>query len=167
MRKMSLVGVYTHVDELLDGIHKVKEKNPEKMVVYSPVPNHRIEEVMEKKTSGVRYFTLFGALFGCSGGFALAIWSSLKYSLITGGKQAVEIAPFVVIGFEMTILFGAIITLVGLAVMNNAQSYRIKNTYDERFSNDKFGIALKIAEFDRADYENILQTTGAEEINVR
>ena len=167
MKKVSLVGVYSYLDELLDGIKKVKEKLPEKMVVYSPIPNHDIDEAMEKKISKVRYFTLFGALSGCTGGFAIAIWSSLKYGLITGGKQPVEITPFVVIGFETTILFGAICTLIGLAFMNHINSYRIKNTYDERFSNDKYGIALTVLESEKEDYERILNATGAEEVNVR
>ena len=167
MKKISLVGIYSYLDELLDGIKKVKEKLPERMVVYSPIPNHDIDEAMEKKISRVRYFTLFGALSGCTVGFAIAIWSSLKYGLITGGKQPVEITPFVVIGFETTFLFGAICTLIGLAFMNHISSYRIKNTYDERFSNDKYGIALTVLESEKEDYVRILNATGAEEVNVR
>ncbi len=167
MKNVSLVGVYSYLDDVLDGIKKVKEKLPERMVVYSPIPNHHIDAAMEKTISRVRYFTLFGAFSGCTGGFALAIWSSLKYGLITGGKQPVEITPFVVVGFEMAILLGVICTLIGLVFMNHISSYRIKNTYDERFSNDKFGIALTVPESEKEDYERILNATGAEEVNVR
>jgi molybdopterin-containing oxidoreductase family membrane subunit len=167
MKKISLVGIYPHVDELIIAIKKAKEKKPDKLVVYTPAPVHEVQNMLESKRSKVRYFTLLGAIAGLFGGFFLAIWSSLKWNLITGGKPPVSIVPFVVVGFEMTILFGALATLIGLILTNQFPNYRISDTYDERFSNDKFGIAVKIPEEDKQSYEQLLQSTGAEEINVR
>jgi hypothetical protein len=167
MKKISLVGIYSHVDELIEAIKKTKDKKPDRMVVYTPTPIHEVQNILEKKGSHVRYFTLAGAAAGLFTGFALSIWSSLKWSLITGGKPVVSIPPFVVVGFEMTILFGALATLIGLILTNQFPNYRIPNTYDERFSNDKFGLAIKITEEDKQSYEELLQSTGAEEINVR
>ncbi len=167
MRKVALVGVYAHADALLEAIHKLKEKKPEKMVAYTPFPFHPIWEAMEVKSSPVRYFTLAGALIGLFGGFALAIWSSLKWNLITGGKPIVSIPPFVVIGFELTILIGTLATLFGLIVTVNWQSYKVTQTYDARFSQDKFGVAIQVPDEERSCYEEILLSTGAEEIHVR
>lgn len=167
MNLISMVGVYEHVDGLLDAVQRIKNKIPEKMVVYSPTPIHELPEVIKPKPSPVRYFTLSGAMFGLFGGFSLAIWSSMEMNLISGGKPVVSLPPFVVVGFEMTILFGAIATLIGLALSNQFPSYRIKNTYDPRFSNDRFGIAVKIPESDKSIYEEIFNSTGAEEVNVR
>lgn len=167
MKWISLVGVYAHVDELLDAVRRIKTKMPDKMVIYSPTPVHGLDDVLRPKVSPVRYFTLTGAMFGLSGGFGLAIWSSIEMSLISGGKPVVSIPPFVVVGFEMTILFGAIVTLVGLFLSNQFPNYRIKNTYDPRFSNDRFGIAVKVPETEQSIYEEIFHSTGAEEVNVR
>lgn len=167
MKTISLVGVYSHVDELIDVITRVKKNHPQKMVVYSPAPLHEIQETLQEKKSPVRFFTLAGAMTGLFGGFALAIWTSLKWGLITGGKPVVTIPPFVVVGFEFTILIGAIATLIGLILINQFPNYRIANTYDERFSNDKFGIAVKIREEEKNSFEELFQATGAEEINVR
>lgn len=167
MKKISLVAVYSHADELLEVIQRVKEKHPERMVIYSPIPLHGIEEVLGRKTSPVRFFTLFGAIAGLVGGFALAIWSSLKWHIITGGKPVVTLVPFVIVAFEMTILLGALATLLGLVFSNQFPNYRIANTYDPRFTRDKFGIAVKIAAEKKPEYENLLQSTGAEEIHVR
>ncbi len=167
MKKIAMVAVYSFVDELLEVIHQVKEKKPDKMVVYSPTPLHDVEEALEKKRSPVRFFTLIGGLAGLSGGFALAIWSSMKWNLITGGKPVNTFPPFLIIGFEMTILIGAIATLIGLIITDQFPNYRISNTYDRRFSRDKFGLAIKISEDEKKTYEDIFRSTGAEEINVR
>lgn len=162
-----MVGIYSHVDELLEAASRFKQKQPERMVVYSPFPVHGLPEVLKPKGSPVRYFTAAGAAFGLFGGFGLAIWSSVKWGLITGGKPIVSIPPFVIVGFEMTVLFGAIATLIGLILSNQFPGYRIPNTYDPRFSRDKFGIAVKIVEGDQHSCEEIFQSTGAEEVNVR
>ncbi len=167
MNKIALVGIYTHADALIEAIHKLKEKKPDKMVVYTPFPFHPIWEAMELKSNPIRYFTLAGALLGLFGGFALAIWSSLKWNLITGGKPIVSFPPFVIIGFELTILLGTLATLFGLIVIVNWQSYKVTQTYDPRFSKDKFGLAIQIPEDEKSCYEEILHSTGAEEIHVR
>jgi hypothetical protein len=168
MKTAALVGIYSHMDELVEAIHRLqKEPKPKKMVVYSPAPFHAILKATASPTSPVRFFTLAGATIGLFGGFALAIWSSLKWNLITGGKPIVSIPPFVIIAFELTILLGALATVLGLIVTANWQSFRITGTYDPRFSQDKFGIAVQVSEDDRAYFEQAFTSTGAEEIHVR
>jgi hypothetical protein len=46
-------------------------------------------------------------------GFALCIYTVLRYPLIVGGKPVVSILPFVVIAFELTILLGSLATFAG------------------------------------------------------
>lgn len=167
MKPVSLVGVFAHFDELMEALQKVKEKKPERLVVYSPVPHHKLEEILEPRPSPVRYFTLAGALTGLFGGFGLAIWSSLKWGLITGGKPIVSIPPFIVVGFELTILFGALATLVGLILTHQFPAYKIPGTYDARFSVDRFGLAVRVSQEQRNEFEAILKSAGAEEVHVR
>ncbi len=45
MKWISLVGVYAHVDELLDAVRRIKTKMPDKMVIYSPTPVHGLDDV--------------------------------------------------------------------------------------------------------------------------
>jgi hypothetical protein len=163
----NIVGIFPYLEDVIHAIKELKQKNPKKMLVYAPMPSHEINEAMEPKTSPVRYFTLAGALFGLFGGFGVSIWSSIKWGLITGGKPIVSIPPFVVVGFEMTILFGALATLVGLIIVLNSSAYRISNTYDSRFSVDKYGIAIQVPSEEKENYKDILHSSGAEEINVR
>ncbi|HHM24424.1 MAG TPA: DUF3341 domain-containing protein [Bacteroidetes bacterium] len=167
MKTVSLVGIYGYFDDLLAAVRQAKEKSPHRLVVYSPIPSHELEEELEPKPSPVRYFTLAGALTGLFGGFSLAIWSSLKWGQIVSGKPVVSIPPFVVVGFELTILFGALATLTGLIVTHLFRAYKIKNTYDPRFSADKFGLAVQVPEERKEEFTEIFQSTGAEEVHVR
>ena len=54
MKKISLVGIYSHVDELIEAIKKAKNKNPDKLVVYTPSPIHEVQNILENKRSRVR-----------------------------------------------------------------------------------------------------------------
>ena len=92
--------------------------------------------------SPVRLFTLVGALTGTASGFALTIWTALKWNLITGGKPVVSIPPFVVIAFELTILLGGLCTLLGLLVTARLPSFGSRPRYDPRFSADRFGVEV-------------------------
>ena len=73
--------------------------------------------------------------------------------------------PYVVIIFEMTILFGALSTLLGI-LFNSAFAARRLGTiaWDPRFSNDKFGIFVPCAAAKAGAVESLLTTAGAEEV---
>jgi molybdopterin-containing oxidoreductase family membrane subunit len=105
-----------------------------------------------------------GALTGTVSGFALTIWTALKWNLITGGKPVVSIPPFVVIAFELTILLGGLCTLLGLLIAARLPSLRVSPRYDPRFSADRFGVEVVCEGDERRAVEDLLRGAGAEEV---
>jgi len=73
-------------------------------------------------------------LTGTSTGFFLTIWSSLIWSLVTGGKDPVSFPPFVIIAFELTILFGGLATVIAVLVLGRLPKLTPSLTYDPRFT---------------------------------
>src|SRR5207237_7652303 len=106
----TILGVFAHVDTTVRALEDLKAKGYHDLTVYTPVPVHEIEEVLERDrpVSRVRLFTLIGGLTGMASGFLLTFWSSLPWCLTTGGKPVASIPPFVVIAFVLRILFGGI-----------------------------------------------------------
>jgi len=129
-----------------------------------------LEEVEEALTghglpkSPIRLFTLVGGITGTASGFALTIWTVLKWDLITGGKPVVSIPPFVVIAFELTILLGGLATLLGLLVTAPLPRFRRSPRYDPRFTADRFGVDVACAPAEARVVEEILRQAGAEEV---
>src|SRR5204863_9946848 len=95
----------------------------------------------DQPVSPVRMFTLIGGIAGCAIGAWLTLYMSYDWPLVLGGKPVGSIPPYVVITFEMTILFGALSTILGIA-FNALFAARRQGTtaYDARFTNDKFGV---------------------------
>jgi molybdopterin-containing oxidoreductase family membrane subunit len=119
------------------------------------------------RPSPVRYWTFLGALAGLAGGFALAIGSALVNGLIVGGKMPVSIVPYCIIGFEGTILIGAISNLIGLLVhCHLGHSRRIPAMYDRRFSRDHFGLFIPALSEQMERATNVLSQARPEELHV-
>ena len=162
-----VLGVFAHVDTCVHAIHELRAKGFSAVSAYSPVPLEEIEEALTGHglpRSPVRLFTLIGGLIGTATGFWLTIWSSLKWGLIVGGKPVVSIPPFVVIAFELTILFGGLCTLLGLLVTGRLPSLGSAGRYDPRFSADRFGVEVVCPPDQVRAVEEILRRAGAEEV---
>lgn len=161
-----VVGVFAHVDTTVKALEELRAKGYHDLEVYTPAPIHEIEDVMERDrpVSRVRFFTLIGGLTGTVSGFVLTIWSAMQWGLVTGGKPIASIPPFVVIAFEMTILFGGLSTVLGMVLLAGLPRFRPTPGYDPRFSNDRFGVAVRCAVGRGASVAEILRRAGAEEV---
>ena len=164
-----ILGVFAHVDTTVRALEELKAKGYHDLTVYTPVPVHEIEEVVERDrpVSRVRVFTLLGGLVGLASAWILTAWSSLKWSLVVGGKAPMSVPvspPYVVIMFELMILFGGIATLIGMVTLGRLPKFRPSATYDPRFTNDRFGVAVHCAAERAASVREILRAAGAEEI---
>ena len=162
----TVLGVFAHVDTTVRALEQLRAKGYHDLTVYTPVPVHEIEDVLERDrpVSRVRLFTLIGGLTGTVSGFLLTIWSALVWGLTTGGKPVVSIPPFVVIAFELTILFGGLATLIGMVVLGRLPRLTPSPTFDPRFTNDRFGVAVHCATGRGGSVREILRGAGAEEV---
>lgn len=158
-----VLGVFSHIDTTINGINDLKAQGRDKIKVYSPAPFHELEDALDEPVSPVRRFTLIGGLLGCTFGYLFTSYSSLDWILPTSGKPVVSLVAFTVIAFELTILFGSIFTMFG--VFANAKLLSKRNTlYDERFTEDKFGIFVPCPQSDYEKISQVLRDNGAEEV---
>jgi hypothetical protein len=164
----TIVGVFAHVDTTVRALEELKAKGYHDLTVYTPVPVHEIEDVVERDrpVSKVRLFTLLGGLTGLASGWILTAWSSLKWGLVVGGKPPIGLPvspPYVVIMFELMILFGGIAAVIGMVTLGRLPQLRTSPTYDTRFTRDRFGVAVNCAPERAASVREILRSAGAEE----
>lgn len=166
MKSTGALGIFSDLDTTVRAAQELRRQGFHHLVVYSPVPRHELLEMLENTTSSVRLWTLCGSVVGCVSGFAFAAWTSLDWPLRTGGKPIVSVPPFMVVAFELAILFGGLATLLGFFI--NARLPRgMKNVvYDPRFSEDHFGIFIgcPVSQIEAA--QAALQAVGAKEVRV-
>jgi len=160
--KRHIIGLFKNEDTVVSAINALKESSYQFIRVNTPIPSHKIMDALHLKKSMVGWFTLAGGIFGFIGGFALAIYASTQWNLIVGGKPIVALIPFVVVGFEATILGSVFGNVLGLLTQARLPSFRWFKYYDPRCSGDHFGV-LAACEVEQIDgLKDFFQKQGAE-----
>ena len=162
-RAAGVLASFTQVDAATDAIRALRARGLRKFVVYSASPNHELEDALDHPVSPVRLFTLIGGLTGCAAGFGMTIWMSLDWPVLVGGKPIASIPPYVVIGFELTILLGSLATVAAVALLSVLQGKR-GIAYDPSFSDDRIGIFVPGGADQQGVVEQLLRTAGAVEV---
>lgn len=165
----AIKSVFPHLDCLIEAIDQLKKAGYTNFSVTSPLPRHEIEEqIYEGRPSPVRWFTLFGALFGGSSGFLVTSLTHANWPMIIpAGKPLVSVPAFIVLTFEATILFGSFFTLFGLLYHCRLPANDLQiELQDPRFSDDVFGLVVNgLGAADSKKVHHILRDAGAAEVS--
>jgi hypothetical protein len=162
--RVHLLAVYDRAAKAAAAASAIRSARLGEVTTYAPAPNHEIDAALGPGVSPVRVFTLLGGILGCVLGFALPIYTALDLPLITGGKPIVSLPPFVVIAFELTILLASLGAIAGFLLLSGLPLLRSGAPYDPRFSEDRWGVAIRCAA-DQADAVRAkLTEAGAEEV---
>jgi molybdopterin-containing oxidoreductase family membrane subunit len=162
--RQRLLGVFATAHEATAAVRALEAKGRCTVDVYSPVPDHHLLEAPRPKPNVVRYFTLAGALCGLAGGFGLAIWTALMHDLWLSGMPPVAPIPFVIVGFEVTVLLGGLCTLLGLLIGGRLPKLLWKGPWDPRLSEDHFGVGVNCIEAYEDVLARVLEEHGAVDV---
>jgi molybdopterin-containing oxidoreductase family membrane subunit len=159
------MGIFRYLDVVCDAIERVKDREDFRgHEVFTPTSYHEIEHACDFGPSAVRFFTLTGALTGMCFGFGLCLLLDWDWPLIVGGKTAgvYSLPAYVVIGFECTILFGVLATILGMLVMGRIPNPK-RRVLDARTTDDRFAIFVPGATLNSPQAQ-FLKECGAEEV---
>ena len=159
-----ILGIFAHLDTFTRAIRDLRHSGYDDLTALSPVWRHEIEEALGARKSPVRFFTLVGGLFGGATALILTIATSLHYPLITGGKPIISVPPYLIIVFELVILFGALGTILGMLINIRLPRIRLEPGYDPRFSEDRFGLWVRCGADEAYRVQDLLREAGAEEV---
>lgn len=162
--KPGILGIFSFLDDLLKALEHLKASGIPVHTVFSPTPRHEIQEALRQKPSPIRFFTLLGGSLGVAAGISLASYAHLQWEFVTGGKPVLAWIPFVVVGFEFTILFGVVFTLGSLLFKSRLPKLRLPDYYDSRFSGDRLGVFVSGTGAEREKTREILKKCRAEEV---
>lgn len=158
-----VLASFVHVDAAVEAIRALRARGYRDLTVYTAAPNHEIEEALDQPISRVRLFTLLGGLTGCTAGFAMTIWMSRDWPLLVGGKPFDAVPPYVVLAFELTILYGALSTVAGMIILSVVKSLKGR-AYRPAFSDDRIGLFVPCGPDQAPAVRELLTQSGSEEV---
>ncbi len=142
MKRTKVYGVmaeFDSVNALVDAANRTREAGYKKIDAYSPFPVEGLAEAIGFHRDEVPLVVLIGALLGGLGGYLLQYWISVvSYPVNVGGKPYHSWPAFIVVTFEMTILFGGIFAVFGMLALNG-----LPMPYHPVFNVPRFAFATK------------------------
>lgn len=164
--RQAVTATYDDIHTLIGAVRTLREVGCEDMAVIGPIMETELEEALGKPASPVRRYALLGGITGLVCGFALTIWSSYYYPLVVGGKPLASIPAYVVIAFEMTILFAGITALIGMLIHNRMPTFKLHVAHDPSFSEDRFVVRVVYDPARAGQVLEVLRSYGPGEVRV-
>ncbi len=125
--------------ELVAAAHRAHEAGYKKIDAYSPFPVEELGEAIGFHKNGVALVTLIGAIIGGLSGYFMQYWMAVvAYPVNIGGRPYHSWPSFIIITFEMTILFGGIAAVFGMLALNG-----LPMPYHPVFNEPRFAFASK------------------------
>jgi mono/diheme cytochrome c family protein len=160
-----VLAEYDTPDQLIHAATKVREAGFEKWDTYSPFPVHGIDAAMGIKMTVLPWFTLIAGITGLATAIVMQWWmNAYDYPWLISGKPTWSIPANVPIMFELTVLFSAITTLVGMLMLNGLPHPSHALDQVKRFArvtDDKFFLLIQAADpkFDETDTRALIDST--------
>ncbi len=161
---MAIMGTFAFEEDFLAAAKNLTSSGFDNISLLSPLPLEQAQEVLGLGKSPVRRFSLAGAIIGAISGFAMAAGTALVFILPTSGRAIITVPPYLIITYEMTILFGVLFTLLGFHVVSGLPAWRDR-PYLPSANIDRFVVVVEGAAGVQAERaEAIIRQAGADEI---
>jgi len=142
MKRPRIYGLMAEFDnptDLVVAARKTYEAGYKKIDAYSPFPIEELSEAIGFHHNGVPLVVLVGGILGCFSGFAMQWWiATVSYPVNVGGRPYLSTPAFIVVTFEMTILFAVLAAVFGMLALNG-----LPMPYHPVFNVPRFAFASK------------------------
>jgi hypothetical protein len=142
MKRDPIYGIMAEFDTptaLLEAARRTYQAGYRKIDAYSPYPVEGLADEIGFHHNAVPLVVLIAGIIGGTSGYLLQWWcSAIGYPINVGGRPYNSWPPFIVITFELTILFGGICALLGMLALNG-----LPMPYHPVFNVPRFALASK------------------------
>jgi hypothetical protein len=144
-----ILGLFNDFDEASAALRELRGANLPALdwndvTIKSPIEHPDVEAVLGVRPIRVRNFTLIGAILGGSLGFlGIATSQGNFFSQLKGGKPIIPLPPDFVLTYEMLILGGVYITVLGFLICAGLPTRNKGELYSTKVSEDQIGVMVK------------------------
>jgi Protein of unknown function (DUF3341) len=142
MKRDPIYGIMAEFDTpsaLVEAAHRTYQAGYRKIDAYSPFPIEGLAEEIGFHHDAVALVVLICGIIGGLTGYLLQYWcDAVTYPINVGGRPYNSWPSFIVITFELTILFGGISALLGMLALNG-----LPMPYHPVFNVPRFAMASK------------------------
>jgi hypothetical protein len=165
-----LIATFDSAREIYHAAENVRDAGYRNWDCITPLPVHGLDKAMGLKRSIVPRISLAGGITGFITGMTMIWWTGqVDYALIVGGKPLFSPMFAFPVSYELTILFTAFATIIGMFVVNGLpMHYHPVLKYDNirRGMDDTFFIVIEARDprFNLANTKALLEKAGGKAV---
>lgn len=145
--KYGLIAMFDTPAAIFHAAEAVRDAGYRFWDVITPFPIHGMDKAMGMRRSLVPRVSLAGGLIGFTTGMTLIWWTGAwDYKLVVGGKPLFSPIFAFPISYEITILFTAFATIIGMFLLNRLPMHYhavMKQPHFVRATDDKFFLIIE------------------------
>lgn len=161
---------FPDTEALIKAANELRERGYQQVDAYSPFPVEGLAEAIGFKKTSMSLVVLIGCLVGGTIGFAMQWWVAVvAYPVNIGGRPLNSWPSFLPITFELTILGGALSSVLGMLALNGLPCLYHPLFDIEEFrhaTSDAFFLSVKATDprFDAVETKRLLTDAEATEV---
>ena len=166
-----LIATFETAADVYHAAEQVRDAGYKNWDVIAPCPVHGMDKAMGLKRSIVPRISLVGGIIGFTTGMSMIWWTgAIDYPLTVGGKPLFSPMFAFPISYELTILFTAFATIIGMFLVNGLPMHYhpvLKSPKIKRALDDQFLIVIETRDprFNLANTRALLEKVGGKEIS--
>ena len=161
-----IIAEFRTADALLVAARRVRDAGYRRFDVHCPFLIHGMDDAMGLRRSPLGWIVLGGAVTGITVAFLLQWYTAVvDYPLVTAGKPYNSLPVWVIIMFELGVLFASFAAVFGMFILNGMPAWYHPSLKHEAFlaaSNDGFFMVIDAADkrFGRIRTRTLLEEIG-------
>ncbi|HWA08429.1 MAG TPA: DUF3341 domain-containing protein [Opitutaceae bacterium] len=165
-----LIATFEDVPAVYQAAKQVRDAGYRYWDCITPAPIHGMEKAMGMRRSIVPRISLAGGITGfCTGMSLIYFADAYIYPVVVGGKPYFSPMFAFPVSYELTILFTAFATIIGMFVLNGLPMHYhpvLKSKQIRRAMDDRFYIVIETRDprFNAAGTRALLEQAGGKEI---
>ncbi len=166
-----LIATFDSAAAVYHAAEQVRDAGYKNWDVITPCPIHGMDKAMGVKRSIVPRISLAGGITGFCTGMTMIWWTGqYDYPLIVGGKPYFSPMFAFPVSYELTILFTAFATIIGMFVVNGLPMHYhpvLKSPKIKRGLDDQFLIVIEARDprFNLANTKALLEKVGGKDVS--
>jgi hypothetical protein len=105
-------------EALIEATTRAREAGYRNLDTFTPFPVYELFPVLRLHDRRVLWLGLFGGIFGFLLALGMQLFTNFDYPINVGGRPLYALSAFMVVCFELTVLFAALTPAMGMLVFN-------------------------------------------------
>ena len=113
-----LLAEFESSESLLAATQRAQKAGYRELDAFTPFPVYEIFPMLRLRDRRVLWLGLFGGIFGFCLALGMQLFTNWDYPINVGGRPLYALSAFMVVCFELTVLFAALTPAVGMLALN-------------------------------------------------